>query len=332
MKNWYRITAKAGAPAEIEIFGPIGNTWDGEGVTAAKFIADFKALKGDDVSLTVNSPGGSLFDGLAIYTAMAASGKNITAKVMGIAASAASLVVMAAKKIVMPKNTHLMIHKAGNGVFGNADDMRAMAEVLDGLDKSIVATYAARSGKPEAEIQAMLDKGDTWLSADEAVALGLADEATALVTATALFDLDGLPEAVRAAMQPPAVTPPVSGPLAEEVQALAKAAGLDAYAGVFALDPSVTDKATASAAITAAKEIQAYARLAGQEDRADGLIRARKTVAESREILVSNQARVDESTYVDTTPVKPKPVTPANDLHVGNLWTEIKAMQAGSKK
>ena len=133
MKNWYTITAKASGPAEVAIVGPLGNTWDGEGVTAATFIKDFKAIKAQDVTLTVNSPGGSLFDGLAIYTAMAASGKNITAKVLGLAASAASLLLMAAQKIQMPKNTHLMIHKAGGGKFGNADDMRAMAAVLDSL-------------------------------------------------------------------------------------------------------------------------------------------------------------------------------------------------------
>lgn len=93
MKNWYSITNKGEVSAEIKIFGPIGNTWDGEGVTAAKFIKDFQAIKAQDITLSVNSPGGSLFDGITIYTAMAASGKNITAKVMGLAASAASLIV-----------------------------------------------------------------------------------------------------------------------------------------------------------------------------------------------------------------------------------------------
>jgi ATP-dependent Clp protease protease subunit len=103
MKNWYTITNKANGPAEISIFGPIGNTWDGEGVTAAKFIKDFRAIKADDVTLTINSPGGSLFDGLAIYTALAASGKNITAKVMGLAASAASVILMAASASRCPR-------------------------------------------------------------------------------------------------------------------------------------------------------------------------------------------------------------------------------------
>ena len=335
MKNWYTITAKGdAAPAEVSIFGPIGNTWDGEGVTAKKFIEDFKAIKAKDVTVTVNSPGGSLFDGLAIYTAMAGSGKNITAKVMGLAASAASLIVMAASKIQMPKNTHLMIHKAGNVAWGNADDLREVANVLDTLDSSIANTYAARTGKPVDEIKAMLDKGDTWLTAEQAVEMGFADEATDLVTATAEFEIDQLPEAVRAAFNRAATPPaPAAEPsLAEQVAALAKDAGFEALASVFALDPAVTDAATAKAAIAAAKDIQAFAKLAGQPERAEPLIKARKTVAEARAILAQNQATVDEATYIETAP--PARKVPAADgaLNVGAIWNDIKAMKAGSKQ
>lgn len=337
MKNWYTITNKADGPAEISIFGPIGNTWDGEGVTASKFIKDFKAIKSQDVTITVNSPGGSLFDGLAIYTAMASSGKTITAKVMGLAASAASLIVMAASKITMPKNTHLMVHKAGNGVWGNADDMRKMAEVMDSLDESIAATYSARTGKPIEDIKTMLDSGDTWLTADQAVEMGFADEATELVTATALYDLDSLPEGVRNSLRPPVVTPPAPTPapadaaLTDQIQTMAAAAGLGPLAGVFALDPAVTDAPTAQRAIDAAKSIVAYAKLAGQEDRAEPLIRARKTVDEARAVLASNLATVDESTYIDTAP-RAKPVVAADNFSVSGLWNDIKALQAGSKK
>ena len=333
MKNWYTITNKASGPAEVSIVGPIGNTWDGEGVTAATFIKDFKAIKAQDVTLTVNSPGGSLFDGLAIYTAMAASGKNITAKVLGLAASAASLLIMAAKRIEMPKNTHLMIHKAGGGKFGNADDMRAMANVLDSLDASIAATYAARSGQSEDAIMAMLDQGDTWLTADEAVKLGLANEATELVKVTAEFDLAELPEAIRASMQPPEPTPAPAAPaaLAVHIEAAAAAAGLGEFSAVFALDPKVTDQTTAKAAIEAALEIREFARVANQAERADPLIRARKTPDEARAILMANEAAVDEATFIDTAPAA-KPIKPVDDFKTTNLWNQINAMQAGSKK
>lgn len=333
MKNWYTITNKASGPAEVSIVGPIGNTWDGEGVTAATFIKDFKAIKAQDVTLTVNSPGGSLFDGLAIYTAMAASGKNITAKVLGLAASAASLLIMAASRIEMPKNTHLMIHKAGGGKFGNADDMRAMASVLDSLDASIAATYAARSGQSEDAIKAMLDQGDTWLTAEEAVKLGLANEATELVKVTAEFDLAELPEAVRASMQPPEPAPAPAAPtaLAVQIEAAALAAGLGQFTAVFALDPKVTDAASAKAAIEAALEIQQFARVANQADRAEPLIRARKTPDEARAILISNEVAVDEATFINTAPPI-KPVKPAESFSGGGLWNQINAMAAGSKK
>lgn len=335
MKNWYTITNAAKGPTVVEIMGPIGNTWDGEGVTAQKFIKDFKAIKGDEVILNVNSPGGSLFDGLAIYTAMAASGKKITAKVMGVAASAASLLIMAAQKIQMPKNTHLMIHKAGGGKYGNADDMRAMADVLDSLDKSIAATYAARTGKSEDDVMALLNQGDTWLTAEDAVKQGFADEATELVKVTAEFDMAELPEAVRASLQPepPAPAPQPAAPtaLATQVEAAAKAAGLEAYAGVFALDPKVTDLASAQATIQAALDIREFARVANQADRADALIRARKTPDEARAVLMSNEAAVDESTFVDTTPPA-KPSKPADNFSTTNLWNQINAMKAGSKK
>lgn len=333
MKNWYTITNRAAGPAEVSIIGPIGNTWDGEGVTAATFIKDFKAIASKDVTLTVNSPGGSLFDGLAIYTAMAASGKNITGKVLGLAASAASLLLMACNRIEMPKNTHLMIHKAGGGSYGNADDMRAMASVLDSLDASIAATYAARSGQTEDAIKAMLDQGDTWLSADEAVKLGLANEATELVKITAEFDLDKLPEAVRASMTPPAPAPALAAPpaLAARIEAAAAAAGLGEFTAVFALDPRVTDVASAKAAIEAALEIREFARVANQADRAAPLIKARKTPDEARAILMSNEAAVDESTYIDTAPPA-KPVKPVDAFKSTNLWNQINAMQAGSTK
>lgn len=319
MKNWYTITAKAAGPAIIEINGPIGNTWDGEGVTAAKFIKDFKAIKGDEVVLNVNSPGGALFDGLAIYTAMAASGKKITAKVTGLAASAASLIVMAAQKIQMPKNTHLMIHKAGNIAMGNADDMRAMAEVLDSLDKSIAATYAARTGKSEDDIKALLDKGDTWMSADEAKAAGFADEVQPLVSITNLYDPSMLPEAVRASLAPPAP----AAPLPEQVEAICATAGLQAHAAVFALDDKLTTIEAVQAAVDQAREVVALCRVAKAEDKAAGFITGRKSTAEVRAALLAARAAEDEQHHHDNhqrTDPPPKPAAKAEGTGPVAMW------------
>lgn len=333
MKDWYSITAKGEAAAEILISGPIGATWEGEGVTARKFIEDFKAITAPNITLAVNSPGGSLFDGLAIYTALASSGKNITAKVMGLAASAASLVLMAAKRIEMPKNTHLMVHKAGNVVAGNADDLRAMAEVLDSLDKSIAATYAARTGKPVEDIMALLDQGDTWLTADEAVEMGFADEATELVTVTARFDLGSLPEAVRASLAPPTPAPAPALPqaLADLLSGLVAQAGLQAHAADLAVDPRIVDAATAASVVSEARDIVAFARLAGFESAAGVLIAERVSLAEARAKLQDMRAAADERTPINTTPPMPagKPAAEAG-FSITALWDDIKAMKAGS--
>lgn len=319
MKNWYTITAKANAPAEVHVFGPIGNTWDGEGVTAGKFIADFRAIEGDEVTLLVNSPGGSLFDGITIYTAMASSGKKITAKVMGVAASAASLLVMAASKIVMPKNTHMMVHKAGWVAAGNADDFRAQAAVMDGLDASIAATYAARTGKSEDDIKALLDSGDVWMSADEAKAAGFADEVTPLVTITNRYDPSTLPEAVRASLAPPVP----AAPLPEQIEAICATAGLQAHAAVFALDDKLTTIEAVQAAVDQAREVQALCRVAKAEDKAAGFIAARKSTAEVRSALLAARAAEDEQSPIDNhqrSDPPPKTATKAQGTGPVAMW------------
>ncbi len=108
MKDWYKIIAKAdGQPAQISVFDEIG-AW---GVTAKMFIADLKALGAvKKIDMDINSPGGSVFDALAMYNALRATGAEITVKVLGVAASAASLLAMAGDKIVMPENAFMMVH------------------------------------------------------------------------------------------------------------------------------------------------------------------------------------------------------------------------------
>lgn len=342
MKDWYTISAKADGTAAIEIVGPIGNTWDGEGVTARQFIRDFKAITANDVSMTINSPGGSLFDGLAIYNVIASSGKKVTGRVLGLAASAASLVLMACSRIEVPKNAHIMVHKSSVGAFGTAEELRETADVIDTLDRSIAATYAARTGKPVDEITALLDTGDVWMTADEAVAGGFADAATELVKVTAKFDLDKLPEAIRASLAPepepePEPPAPAPAPAAEfgpdALAALVNAAGLGKHLAAFAADASLVDAAAAAKAVADAKTIQAYAAMVGKPEAAGRLIAKRMDVATARAELAKALAAEDDKTHVNTTP--PAPGGAANSeptISVGQLWQDIKAMQAGSRK
>lgn len=196
MRNWYSIKALASDAAEIAIYDEIG-MW---GITAKDFIADLKKIDATKLNLSINSPGGSVFDGFAIFNALKASGKDITVTVVGIAASMASVIAMAGKKIKMPKNAMMMVHNAISGVYGDAENMREVADVLDKIDNSIVATYVARTGKSEEEVRALM-ADDTYMTAEEAVSIGFADELIDEMKVTACFELERLPENVKAMFQ-----------------------------------------------------------------------------------------------------------------------------------
>lgn len=172
MKTWFTITAKANNAAEIFIFDEIGFF----GIGAGDVAKELKAL-GDVNSITVriNSPGGSAFDGLAIYNMLRQHPAEILVRVEGLAASAASVVAMAGDRITMPSNAFLMLHNPLGMTMGNADDHAEMAEVLTKVAGSLIGIYAARSGKSESEVKAILDE-ETWFTAAEAKAAGFADE------------------------------------------------------------------------------------------------------------------------------------------------------------
>jgi len=334
MRNWYSMQALA-APnaAEISIYDEIG-MW---GVTAKQFISDLKAL-GDvkDITVSINSPGGSVFDGLAIYNVLRASGANITVKVMGIAASIASIIAMAGKKIVMPENSFMMIHNPLNVVKGNADDMREMADILDKVGSSLVATYVARTGKSEEEVKALMD-AETLMTATEAKEFGFADEVIPAVEAKAAFEVDRLPENVRAlflAQQPepvpestpepepvpepepgPTPEPVADSPLVETIRAAAKTAGFEAYAPVWALDDKIQNADDIKARVSHAKEVLAFCDIAGVKARAEEFITNHTPIADVRAALRAERVAKSDQNNVDTatnTPVQPKALkTPA---------------------
>ena len=125
-------------------------------------------------TIIVNSPGGSAFDGAAMLAHLQAHG-NATCRVVGIAASAASLVVMGAKRIVMHPSAHLMIHNPAAAVFGPAEALRDEADILDKLAGTYAQAYASATGHPVARVAAWMD-AETWLTAEEALALHFCDE------------------------------------------------------------------------------------------------------------------------------------------------------------
>lgn len=305
--NVVSAAAGAGETADLDIFDEIG-FW---GVQAADFIRDLKAIKASTINVSINSPGGDVFAGLAIYNALKGSGKEIVVKVMGVAASAASLIAMAGDKIVMPKNTFMMVHNPWSFAMGNADELRDTADTLDKIGASLQATYVAKTGQPEDKIKELLAK-DTWLSADEALELGFATEVVDDVKANAKFDMAraDLPENVKAmflaAVKPVAEADPVDPPaddetpVTEQIEALAKAAGLEAHAAVLAVSCKTVDEAKTR--IGEAREIKALCVVAKKPDLAQGLIASSKTVSEVRAQLVKAMAEDDEATHTDSTP------------------------------
>lgn len=154
----------------LDLFGPVGEPWDG---FTDKAIA--KELGGYDGPLTVriNSPGGFAYDGIAIYNLLKKHEPHV--EIVGLAASAASVIAMAGKTIEIATGAEFMIHDAWGLVMGGSDDMRGYADHLDKLSGSIADVYAERTGADKSAIREMM-VAETWMSADEARAAGFADE------------------------------------------------------------------------------------------------------------------------------------------------------------
>ena len=184
MNSWYTIRAQT-TGAEVVIYDEIG----AYGVSAKGFLAELGALPdATPLGLRLNSPGGSVFDAVAIYNAIKRHSGTVTVWIDGIAASAASYIAMAGDEIVMPENAFLMIHDPAGMVMGTAIDMRAMAEALDKIKGSLLQGYAAKSGRPQEEI-APLMAAETWLDAKDALDLGFADRIAEPVRIAARFDV-----------------------------------------------------------------------------------------------------------------------------------------------
>ncbi len=177
---WYKITpanAATAAPAEIYIYDVIVDyAWDDDETTAKGFIDDLKALGPDTpLDLHINSPGGSVFAGLAIYNALQRHQAQVTVYIDGLAASIASVVAMAGDRIVMPENALLMIHNPYSFAGGTAAELRKAAEMLDKATASIISTYQQQTNLDTATLAKLMDE-ETWLSAAEAADFKFIDE------------------------------------------------------------------------------------------------------------------------------------------------------------
>ena len=180
--RWYEIRNQGGR-ATVRIYQEIGY-W---GITAEDFAAELGALTASEIEVQINSPGGDVFDGVAITNILGAHPARIVAVVQGIAASAASFIATSADELVMNPGSMLMIHDASGGVWGWADDMRQMAVLLDQISDNIAGMYAVKAGGTAAEWRERM-LAETWYTAEEAVTAGLADSVGAASTADAPAD------------------------------------------------------------------------------------------------------------------------------------------------
>ena len=176
-KTWYAVQANGEAAErviEVFVYGEIG-AW---GITANQFVQDLRAMD-DGVSPVIaafNSIGGDLFDGLAMHNALSRLGERCTGRIDALAASAASVAVCGAHRVVIAANAMLMIHNPWTYAAGDAEDFRQVADVLDQTMEAIIAAYKAKAPDiDEVELRRLV-AAETWLTANEAVALGLADE------------------------------------------------------------------------------------------------------------------------------------------------------------
>lgn len=158
----------------ISVYGAIGETWDGTGITPARIAGALRAIGDKDVTVNINSPGGDVFAGIAIYNLLRSHPKNVTVRVIGLAASAASVIAMAGDKIEIGRAAFLMIHNVWLLAMGNRNDLRAVADTIEPVDRALSELYAARSGNDATDIAVMMDK-ETWIGGDAAVEQGFAD-------------------------------------------------------------------------------------------------------------------------------------------------------------
>jgi ATP-dependent protease ClpP protease subunit len=227
MKPWFTITNKDAGQTEILLYGEIGRGWDGGGNDPKDFIRELDGIPVDkDIVLHIHSPGGSVYDGLAIYNRLLERKEHLRAVIDGVALSAASWIAMAAKSVEMPESARMMVHDAQGLVIGDSTAMTEAALWLDRESDNIAGIYAEKTGKPRDEMRELMRK-TTWMTGAEAKAAGFADVVTRGPAAENTFDLSrfrnsgaekgGSPAlAVNNSSTPPmenAITPAPAGPV-----------------------------------------------------------------------------------------------------------------------
>lgn len=358
-KHWYSLKASGEAEArsiEVYVYGEIG-TW---GITANQFVRDLAALD-DGVSPIVvafNSVGGDLFDGLAIHNALSRLGERCTGRVDALAASAASVAVCGAHRVVIASNAMLMIHNPWTYAAGDAENLRKVAAALDQAMEAIIAAYKAKAPDiDEVELRRMVN-AETWLTASEAVALGLADSVGEGVTVKACLGQGGAlqryqhaPQALLAQLdEPPEPAaeptpepippepekPPIvdSAKLALLITQSCNTAGISNLIESLISSTKLADEATVNAALTNAKAVRDLCVAARLPELTQEFVAAGLSAEAVRgrlfDKLVSGGGfEIDNSLPISDDPV---PKIQAKQPDPPSIWAARQSAQSGQSK
>lgn len=183
-EKWYNIQNKAGETADVYIFDEIGTY----GITAQEFINDIKDLKGSPINLRINSLGGDVFDGMAMYNVIKRREAKTTVYIEGIAASIATIIALGADEVVMAENSLFMIHNAWGGTMGEAKEMRKTADTLDKISGELIDIYRKKTGLSYEVLSEMMDE-ETWLNAEEALSMGFINTISDSIKVAAKYDV-----------------------------------------------------------------------------------------------------------------------------------------------
>lgn len=177
VKKNFEIKNKTETTAEILLYGSIGESYFGDSISAKQFSDELKKIPNTvkNIVLRVNSPGGSVFDGMTIYERLKAHPAKVTAYVDGLAASIASIIIMAADEVIVGDGAFVMIHKPLAPVYGNAIEHERIIDILDKIENQMVSIYAKKTGMSRQEISSAL-ASETWYNADESIENGFAQK------------------------------------------------------------------------------------------------------------------------------------------------------------
>lgn len=243
LQRWEPGIRAASDSDSVNVYEQIGESWDGSGMTTKRMAGILRSIGAKDITVNLNSPGGDFFEGVAIYNLLRQHQAKVTVNVMGLAASAASIIAMAGDEINMGEGSFLMIHNAWCMAIGNRHDMQAAAEQLAPFDNAMAEVYAARSGITVKAAAKLMD-AESWIGATQAIADGFA---------TGMLDTAGIKQDAQAST--------ATKYLAMVDTALAKAGHprserRDALKTLFSGTPSAAESPTPSAGFDAALALQ----------------------------------------------------------------------------